>query len=571
MAMLITKFHRLIRNRLLWLAFLIIVVFSFVIWGTQMPDAESGGPTAAGRLDGEDIGFDQYQRARFNTYLSIVLMTGRSIDITPEIDEELHKLAWQRIVTLREAGSLGITCGNDEVVNTIRSLEFLQSEGRFNQQAYDQFAQNFLTQLRASKRDFEEHIRQEIIIQKLRAIVDRTQLVSPLEVDRTYQTLTDNFTVEYVEITADSLSGDVSVTDEDILAYYNNDPSQFTLPEMVKVKAAAFPVADFVDAAEVTSEEVEEYYDLNLDDFALPAPEPAGGENEISLAPTEYRPLDDVREEITGLLKAEKAVELAGEKASAFVQELSFQRKLGQSAFDQVAAEQGIQLVMTSPFALNEPPAELAEASPALVRAAFNLTGDDDYYYSDPVAGSNIVYVLALVERMESRVPAFEEVRAAVEIKARELAVMNKLAEKAQEAQGSAVAGLSAGISFAEVMKEYNLTPVVTEPFTINSTSIDTNISTFLIRSLLVLNSGEVTEPVEAGNSMFVAHVKERTPATDSTVDTLRPQIVSTLRRQSAGASFAALQNYLLKKHDFQDLTRRGRSEDASEDSSSDG
>ena len=37
MAMLISKFHRLIQSRLLWAAFLVIVVISFVFWGSTMP------------------------------------------------------------------------------------------------------------------------------------------------------------------------------------------------------------------------------------------------------------------------------------------------------------------------------------------------------------------------------------------------------------------------------------------------------------------------------------------------------------------------------------------------------
>ena len=37
MAMMISKFHRLIQSRLLWGAFLVIIVFSFVIWGMVWP------------------------------------------------------------------------------------------------------------------------------------------------------------------------------------------------------------------------------------------------------------------------------------------------------------------------------------------------------------------------------------------------------------------------------------------------------------------------------------------------------------------------------------------------------
>ncbi|MGA1530559.1 MAG: SurA N-terminal domain-containing protein [Kiritimatiellia bacterium] len=565
MAMLITKFHKLIRNRLLWLGFLVVVVFSFVIWGTQMPDAGTVGPNAAGRLDGENISFEEYQQARFNTYLSIVLMTGRPISITPEVEEELHNLAWQRIITLREAADLGITSSDDEVITSIRSFEFLRDDsGQFSQQAYDQFAQNFLTQLRAGKRDFEEHVRQEIIVQKFRSMVERLQLVSPTEITRTFDTLTDRFTVEYVAIEPSLVEQDVQVSEEDIRAYFDNDPAAFTVPEQMVVKAAIFPVAEFAENVEVSDEEIEEYYDFNLDQFALPNEDEAQDTNTFSLTPTEYRPLEEVREEIVAIVKERQAAVLATESANAFVQELSFQRKDGRGVFDSLAATLNVEIVLTSPFSSRQVPVELAEADIELTRQAFNLTDDDDYYYSDPITYTNNVYVLGLVERQTERIPAFEEVRDAAAAQAREFAIFNALTEKAEEIRGSAVAGLGAGLSFDEVMAEYSLIPVKPEAFTINSEDIDPVIASSLVRPLLVLNAGEVSEVVTGDRGFYVGYVKEREVNQELSATAMRPQIVGTLRRQSAQVAFSELQKHLLKQHGFEDLTRRARVDDGS-------
>src|SRR5262245_46114296 len=122
MAMLITKFHRLIQNRLLCLFFLIVVVFSFVIWVSQMPTKEDRVPNGEGTLGGDSISVEDFQQARFHTYMSLVLMSGRQINITPEIDEQLYDMAWQRIASLREASNFGITTTDDEIVKAIQSL-----------------------------------------------------------------------------------------------------------------------------------------------------------------------------------------------------------------------------------------------------------------------------------------------------------------------------------------------------------------------------------------------------------------------------------------------------------------
>lgn len=559
MAMLISKFHRLIRNRLIWIIFLVVVVFSFVIWGTQMPDSADQGPNEAGRLKGESISFDDYQRARFDTYLSLVLMTGRAINITPEIEAQLHELAWQRIATLREAEALGITASNEEVVGNIRNFEFLQQDGRFSQQAYDQFATEFLSRFRASKREFEEHIRQEIVLQKLRGVLERMQLATPMEIQRTFNTLTDTFTIEYVRIAPDYVASGVAVSNEDVEAYFTKDPEQFTIPEKVRVKAAVFPVADYQSKVEVTDAQIEEYYDLNLEDFAKPVEKAEGDTNEFTLAATEYKPLEEVKQEIIEALRKQEAGVLAKAAADEFAQALADAGKEGRSRFDAIAAEKGVQLLAPAPFAISEQPAGFEEPSPLLNRAAFSLTDDEDYHYSDPVAGTNFIYVLSLVERQPSRVPEFAEVRSEVEAQAREFAIINALSEKAQEIKDSTIAGLAAGLTFEETLKEYSLTPEKPEPFALNTMGENSTIPSGLLREILVLNPGEISEPVDDVDGLLIAFVKNRT-ASSETADSMRGQILGTLRRQVGSAAFEQYQKYLLKRDNFVDLTRRSPS-----------
>ncbi len=562
MAMLITKFHRLIQNRLLWLFFLVVVVFSFVIWGTQMPTSEDRARNDAGKIGEEAVSFEQFQQARFHTYLSLVLMSGRQINITPEIDEQLYNMAWQRIAALKEAAKQGITASDSEVVKAIQSLEFLQTNGQFNPQAYEGFSQQFLAPMRASKKMFDEHIRQEITLQKLRVITDRMLLVTPQEIQRTYATLTDTFTIEYVKLLPSLVSGDITVSDEDVQAYYSKDPTVFTLAEKVGIKAAVFPVSDYNDAVKITDEEIREYYDFNLDKFAVESAQDQENTNAFSMASTTYKPLEEVTEEIRETLVGIEARIKAEETANEFVQKVSDRHAEGRPVFDKVAAELGVQLIAPKPFTIAQIPSEL-EAGPELVRAAFNLSDDNDYYFSDPIKGSNYVYVLSLVERIPERVPEFEDVKEDVAKMAREFAIYNALTEKAQEIRESAIAGLTAGISFNETLKEYGLTSEKPAPFTINNLELDEEIAGDLVRPMLVLNANEVTELIPTKDGILLGYVKGRTPSADpGGIDAMRPQILGMLRREFSRVSFQDMQTYLLNKGGFTDNMRRANPED---------
>lgn len=566
MAMLITKFHRLIQSKLLWLFFLVVIIFSFVIWGTTMPTAEDRAKNAAGQLDGASVSFEDFQRMRFHTYLSIVLMSGRDINITPEVDEELYKMAWQRLATLRKAEELGISATDEEVVNAIQSLQFLQTNGQFNPQAYEGFYQQFLAPRRASKQMFDEHIRQEIVLQKFRVITDRMLLVTPQEIQRTYSTLTDTFTVQYATIQPSLVADDVTVSEEDVRAYFTKDPSVFTLAEKVSVKAAVFPVADFAGKIEISDAEIREYYDFNLDKFAEESDEPET--NAFSLAGTTYKPLEEVSGEIRGILTAIEARLKAEEEANRFVQQVSDRNAEGRGVFDKVAADMGVQLVLPKPFTIAQQPEGL-EAGPELVRAAFALSDDDDYYYSDPIKGSNYVYVLSLQERIPERVPEFEEVKSDVALMAREFAVYNALTEKAQEIRESVIAGLAVGLSFDESLKAYGLTSEKLEPFTISDMKIDEELASNLVRPILVLNQNELTELIQTDDGILLGYVAARTPSADpGGYSAMQQQITSMLRREFSRVAFSDLQQHLLTDGGFVDNLRREPADASSDEES---
>jgi SurA N-terminal domain len=565
MAMLITKFHRLIQSKILWLLFLVIIVFSFVIWGTQMPTTEDQAANDAGKLNGESIPFEKFQEARFHSYLSAVLMSGRQINITPEIDEQLTEMAWQRIASLQEAERLGLTTSDEEIVKAIQSLEFLQSNGQFNPQAYEGFYQQFLAPLRASKKTFDEHVRQEILLQKLRVVMDRMLLVTPMEIQRTYNTLTDTFEVEYVKLDTALVADNVSVSEEDVLAYFSKEPATFTLAEKVKVEAAVFPVADYTNEVVLTDEQIEEYYDFNMEKFALEAEQEADT-NLFSTAATKYRPLEEVKEEIRATLSTIEAAVLAEAKANEFVQQVSDRRAEGREVFEKIAADMGIELIMTTPFTIIQTPKEL-DAGLDLTRAAFNLSDDNDYYYSDPLKGTNHVYVLSLIEKIPERIPEFTEVKKDVEKMAREFAMYNALTEKAQEVRESAIAGISAGLSFDDTLAAYDLTAVSEGPFTIQDTKMQEDLAAALIRPLLVLNENEVTELIQLEDGILLGYVKSRKPSPDvSALETMKPQIINMLRREFSRVSFQEMQQYILKRDGFEDNLRKSSGDDTDVD-----
>jgi len=274
MAMLIQKFHRLIQSRLLWLGFLVIVVFSFVIWGTYVPGQDDAQAEAmsAGELNGEPVPQDEFRHHYFNCYLRLVLSTMQTPQITDALDERLRELAWRRLISFRQAKEMGLTASDGEVVDRIKRDQLFSREGRFSEVLYNAFVQRFLGALRVTETQFEEHVREEIMLQKLRFMVTQAALVPPSEIKRRFSMLRDTFVAEYGVLTAEHVESKVKVDLDSARQYFEANPEPFRVPDQVRVQFAQFDVDDYLDqVTEPTEEEAQIYYEENILDYTLPA------------------------------------------------------------------------------------------------------------------------------------------------------------------------------------------------------------------------------------------------------------------------------------------------------------
>jgi peptidyl-prolyl cis-trans isomerase D len=570
MAMLISKFHKLIQSKLLWLTFIALVVISFVFWGAVTPDAGDRREAASpGTLDGKPVSPELFRQAYFSTYLTVVMAIGRGIDITPRIDEQLRQAAWQRLAALRAAERMGIVVTDDEVASAIQRHEGFQFEGRFNVMAYKSFVQNFLARFGVSERQFEEHVRQEIALQKTRMLIDRTTLATPFELQRAFRTITDRFQVEYVTLPRSLVEAEVAIGKEEARAFYDSAPERFAKPEQVRVDYIRVAAAPFIPRLRVTEEDVQAYYDENLSDFAIEEDDAEEAETTNLFGRlTRYRPLDEVKQEITNILLERKALEEAYETAMNITVALTPDREGNAADFAAVAAQFKQRISTVGPFGLEDDLPGIEDPR-AFKLAAFELSEGPDTYFSNPVRGSNEVYVLALRERIPSRVPAFEEVREEATRRARERAVADALLAKAQTVRKEAEDALAQKIGFRETIAFYGLTVSTSGVFSA-STGLeieDEDMAGDIMSAVLTLNAGEISEPIARDDGFLLVHVVSRQPGEMVSLEAVRPQLVERIRRQSGRFMFDAWQTHLLREAKFEDhRARRTEDEEAEED-----
>ncbi len=568
MPMLISKFHRLIQSRLLWATFLVVIVFSFVIWGTQMPSRSgSEEANAEGKLNDKWVSRDEFRKAYFDTYMSVVLAVGQPINMTDQINEEIRKSAWRRIVAMKQAKDLGLGASDDEVRATIQAHPGFSIDGRFNRSQYNAFVQNVLANLGFSELQFEEHVRGEIALQKLQYMVQQAVLIPPSDINRTFSSLSDTFDIEYVAMTVTNFGQDVSVTREDAHKYFLSDPEPFRIPDRVRVKYVEIPVEKYIADMAVTNEDdALAYYDEHIDDYCVTNTVRetltnllAGGSNVVATVATSKvvtLDFDTVKTNVLAALTFQAARDHAADVAMDFVVALAPDRDGHSPEFEDAAQKAGLEVKKLEPFALEDEVPGI-DAGPIFNHAAFNLTSAPDEYFSDAVVGSNHVYVLALAEKLPARAPEFDEVADKVMAAALESALAENLSKKANEIREAAIQAIDEGKPFEQALTPYSLQSVTMTNFTAAEASeLTHDYIDIILRGILPRNQGEVTDLLSTDDAVVIAYVAKRVPSTDVTAGAMKQQIEQTVKRQRARILFEDYQDYLLRQAKFVDRAR---------------
>ena len=572
MAMLISKFHRLIQSRLLWGAFLVVIVFSFVIWGTKMPGASrrEREDRAEGMLNGQPVTPEEFRRAYFNSRMAIGLMLNRMPPPSADLEKELRHTTWQRLAAERQARALGLPETTDgEVRNAIEGQPVFQHEGRFEEGRFAMFVRNTLGELGFNELQFEDYLREEILLEKLRQAVAGTLLIAPAEAQQTVAAFGDLFRIDYASIPANTNAG-AHVTLKEAQAMFDRDPKAFMIPEKVRVRYIEFPYANYTASATATVDEAMNFYNEHMERFSklvsVTNPPPFGTTNAAPVVSKQQEriPFDEVKTNIFDSLKQEAARTHATDLADEFAGTLAPDKHGKCLDFATAAKKYALPVRTAGPFAAGEPIATLDEV-PTFNRTAFALSTNSDERFSVGIRGATGVYVLYLDERIPAHVPGFVEVAQDVLEAARAEACT-----KAQEAKANQVreviAKAPAAGPLAGLVQPLGVTALTLTGTVMNARANTNENAEVLLRAAMLHNVGEVCE-VQRGNdgSLLVARVTERKGADEAAVKALQPQVLTYLHRQKLRSLDESFSAYLLESGKLVDHRARNLAESESE------
>ncbi|MFU8780783.1 MAG: SurA N-terminal domain-containing protein [Kiritimatiellia bacterium] len=495
--MLISKFNKLIRNKVVWAGFAILVSLSMVgLFAPQPRDGRENRREGFGTLFGESVSRDEFVRARLFVQAFQPMRGGE--DVQQLVDEE----AWARLAALRYGEQLGIRVLASELVDTIRQDRTFWENGVFSMPRYQFLVEQ---QIGVPVAWFEEYIRQELLLDRLRDLLGLSLWVPSSELEDNASRFTDTYEVSYVMVTPDEDLAVAAVGEEAARVVYEDSPGMFIVPESRKVIYARFAHAEHIDLEQITMRQIEARYELDSERFVFTDPE-----TDVVLT----QPLAEVEDVIRQELAEQEALALSSEKAMALVDELSLVER-GQAVSLAALAESMAVPVFTSDwFHVAGPEPEGISAGAAFVQAAFRLSRvDPAQSFSFSVPGTNAVYVLQLDDVREEYLPVFEDVKDAALALARQRAEEAAFTAYVQSVHTRISDGLREGLGFAALAEREGKALTEIKPFTlVDADPRDIPFFADLAPDLLPLQAGELTDAIQTTEGAVIAYLQSRVP-----------------------------------------------------------
>jgi len=320
----------------LWIVAASFVGTIFLVWGKGSVSGPSGSEVAT--VNGEGVTLTEFNREYQNIVNILRSQMGENFRKAVK-EDEIKRIALDRLVTrkllLQVAREEGFKVSDWAVAKYIQSIPAFQDGGKFSVELY----KAFLESRHLTPQAFEDTVREDLLIQKVLAAVNRAPSVSQFELNLLYKEFFGKRNFGYKLFPLSQFNPELS--QKEIEEFYSKNRELFKkesressyiltfpkTPEGEKRAQEAYQMAKegrfkellSLGAKPLTDKELAEK--LKGKDFIFKSTD---GELILAFkaAESSYKPLEEVKGEIEKRLKEEKAMEMALKAAKEYKGEL---------------------------------------------------------------------------------------------------------------------------------------------------------------------------------------------------------------------------------------------------------
>jgi peptidyl-prolyl cis-trans isomerase D len=173
-----------------------------------------------------------------------------------------------RHALLSQAKVLGIDASNQELMQSLKAIPFLYSNGAFI--GLDRYQDLIQQETGMTVSQFEAQLRESIILEKMRNVIADSIQVSPAEVREEFEKRNAKAKIEYVLFDPSQYLQAVNVTPEALENYLKKDPDRYKVPQERRVRYVLVDPGRIQALVKVTDADLKQYYSEHLSDYRVP-------------------------------------------------------------------------------------------------------------------------------------------------------------------------------------------------------------------------------------------------------------------------------------------------------------
>lgn len=199
-----------------------------------------------------------------------VAMRGQQIpaEILPNyVPQVVNDLVTERALAY-QAAKLGFVVTDDQLRAGIEQMiPNLFPDGKFV--GRDVYAA-MLAQQGMTIPEFEDNMRRQLLITRLRDVELEGSIVTPLEIEQAYRKKNEKIQIAYVKISADKYKAEAQPSTADMQDYYKVNSSRFTIPAKMNLTILVADQAKMMASLNPTDADLHRMYNQNMDQYRVP-------------------------------------------------------------------------------------------------------------------------------------------------------------------------------------------------------------------------------------------------------------------------------------------------------------
>ena len=223
------------------------------------------GNNYAAKVNGVEIGVGYFE----NEYRAQIERNPQIAQLPPEFRQQVRQSVLENLIQQslvdQYLAEQGLRISDRMITDSIQGIPDFQVDGKFDRETY----LNVLATVGREPKQFEEQQRLQMARMQLQRAIGGTAVVTPGEYRRYLNLAAEQRVVRLATLDSEGIAADIEISDEQVQAYYDENPMMFQLPESADLQFIEIRRDELAASVDISDKQLAEYYETEKNRFLM--------------------------------------------------------------------------------------------------------------------------------------------------------------------------------------------------------------------------------------------------------------------------------------------------------------